>query len=202
MVLLVDLLAELGELRRGCVHLRTVHVHQGLSEGLLIVASADHEDGGVYVEDIGNHRQSGSPLSGSGLRGQGVDARLGVVVGLGEGRVALMASEGTHVLPLEVDLRRSLEVLLEAVGPLERGRPVEIDHVVPDLLGDVDVPLGGALLLDDGLAEDGGEVLGLRRLLGHGIERGLEGLGKVGREVVPSLRYLLGVQRDACIFWN
>ena len=50
------------------------------------------------------------------------------------------------------------------------------------------------------LAEDGGEVLGLGGLLGHGVERRGHGLGKIGGQVVPPLGDLLGIECDACVF--
>ena len=199
-VLLVHPPAELGELGRGGVDLGSVHVHQGLPERLLVVAATDHEDGGLDVEEVRHHGEGSPPLPRTGLGGECVDTGLGVVVGLSQSGVALVASEGAHVLPLEVDLGRGLEVPLETVRPLEGCGPVQVDQIVPDLLGDVDVPLRGALLLDDRLAEDGFEVLGLRRLLGDRVERRLDGIGEIGREVVPALRYLLGVECDACIF--
>ena len=199
-MLLEDLLPELRVLGRGGVHLRTVHVHQGLPEGLLVVAALDHEHGGVDIEQVRDHGQGCPPLAGAGLCGEGVDSGLCVVVRLRQSSVPLVATERAHVLPLEVDLCRGLEILLQAVCPLQGGGPVQIDQGVADLLGDVDVPLCGALLLDDGLAEYLGEVLGLGGLLGDGVEWRSQRLGKVGREVVPSLGDLLGVECDACVF--
>src|SRR4051794_41896442 len=80
---------------------------------------------------------------------------------------------------LVVDVRRGIEVVLEAPRPEERrGPPEAVD--VAHLLGDLDVRVGRDLLLDQRHREDRGQVLRPDRLArGRAERRGGGGGGAV-----------------------
>ncbi|MPN06653.1 hypothetical protein SDC9_153909 [bioreactor metagenome] len=84
-----------------------------------------------------------------------LDAVLHVVVCLCQSGIPFVAAEGAHVLPFEVDLRRGLEIPLQAVRSLKGRRSVQIDEILPDLLRYPYVLLQTELLFQYGIAEQG-----------------------------------------------
>jgi hypothetical protein len=74
--------------------------------GLLVVGHLDHVDAHVDAEHLPGQGQGAAPLAGAGLGGQALDARLGVVIGLGDGRVDLVRAGRRDAFVLVVDLRR------------------------------------------------------------------------------------------------
>ena len=95
----------------------------------------------------------GAPLAGPGLGGQPVDALDLVVVGLGDGRVRLVAARRAVALVLEVDPGRGLQCRLQVRRPHQRRRPP--DGVNPaDFLGNLDPTLAAHLLLEQCPGED------------------------------------------------
>ena len=173
-----------------------VQLHQHAPVGLLLVADLDHVDGQVDAEDLAGHRQGAAPLTGAGLGGQTLDARFAVVEGLGDGRVGLVRTRGTHALVLEEDalVVAQAERLFEAGGADQRrGSPDAVD--VADLVGDVDEALHRGFLGDQPHGEERGQVVWSGGLARAGVQRGRGGLGKVRRDVVPAPRDPLFVQQ-------
>ena len=78
-------------------------------------------------------------------------------------RVRLVAAGRADALVLVVDVGRRIERLLEAVGPVERARPVQAVGVA-DRLGDLDLALGRDLLADEGHREERRQVVRPDRL--------------------------------------
>ena len=116
--------------------------------GFWSIAHLDHVDFDLEAEQAAGKRQRRAPLAGAGLGGETLDAFLLVVVGLRHRGVRLVAAGGADALILEVDVRRGIERLLQAVRADQRRRPPQpID--VAHLFGNLDPPLGRDLLHDD-----------------------------------------------------
>ena len=143
--------------------LRAVGLHEDPAVRLLVVARADHVDLDLEAEDGAGERQRAAPLAGAGLGREPRDALLLVVERLGERRVRLVAAGRADALVLVVDVGRRIERLLQAVGAVERGRPVERVGVA-DRLRDLDLALGADLLDDQRHREERREVVRADRL--------------------------------------
>ena len=135
-VVLQDAAACVGQFGGGCVHGRAPRFHHCPPIRLLLVRHLDHVDGDLEPEQRARKRQRRAPLAGPGLRGQPLHALFGVVVGLRHRRVGLVRTGGRDSFVLEVDVRRCVERLLEAIGPIDRAWPphaVNLSHLVRDL---------------------------------------------------------------------
>ena len=129
--------------------------------------------------------QRSSPLTGTGLGGQGGQALLLGIVGLGNGRIQLVAAGGVIALKFVVDLGRGAQFLFQVVGPDQRRGTVDLVHGL-DFLGNVHIAgLGVHLLMSQSLAEHRIEVLFGSRLAGFGIEHRLGLFLHIRPEVVP-----------------
>src|SRR5581483_276583 len=89
-VLAEDLLPGLRRRRRRRTDLRAERLHEDPAIGLLLERRLDHEDQALQAEEAAGHRERGAPLAGAGLGGHTPDARLLVVVGLGDRGVRLV----------------------------------------------------------------------------------------------------------------
>ena len=160
--------ARLRERARRAVHGGAPRLHHRAPVGLLVVGGADHEDLALEAEQRARERERGAPLPGAGLRAQPPDARPRVLVGLRHRRVGLVRAGRRDALVLVVDVRRGVELALEAPRAEQRRgapQPVGVAH----LLGDVDERLGRDLLFDQPHREDREQVRrarGLHRLRG------------------------------------
>ncbi|MPM76504.1 hypothetical protein SDC9_123502 [bioreactor metagenome] len=56
-------------------------------------------------------------MAGARLGGHALETLLFRVIGLGDGRVELVAAAGVAALELIIDFRGSLQLFLQAVGP-------------------------------------------------------------------------------------
>ena len=185
--------AGIGLVRRRRDAARAVGLHQRAAIGLLIVGHPHLEHRDVDAEQRAGEGKRGAPLPGAGLRGQPLDARLLVVPGLRHRGVRLVRAGRRDAFVFEVDLGRRAELLLEPARADQRRRPPHpVD--VADRLRNVDVTLGRDLLHDQFHREQRLEVGGADRLLGAGMQDGRQRLGKIGRQIVPSLRNMVFVQ--------
>ena len=187
-------LGEEGAPRRGDRRRRTVYggpegLHHEAPIRLLVVAGPDLPDLAAEAEERAGEGERRPPLPGPGLGGEAADPGLGVVVGLRDRGVGLVTAGRADPLVLVVDPGRRAEGLLEAVGPVEGGRPplaVDVEHRPRD----IDEALGGDLLEDEVHREQGREVLGADRLAGAGVEGRRGRAREVRHQVVPGGRHL------------
>jgi hypothetical protein len=190
-MLLENLLPDLRLHGGGGGHRRAVGPHDLPAEGLLFIADLHHVNLAVQSQVGAGHGEGGAPLARSGFGGDAGKPLLFGIICLGNGAVQLVGAGGVVPLKFVVDLRRGLELLLQAVGPDQGGGAVHLVEV-PDLLGDLKI--GGAVihfLLHQLGAEDALQLLG-----GHGLERsGIEEGGglvfHVGPEIVPGAGHLV-----------
>lgn len=123
----------------------------------------------VDVEFGTREREGRAPLAGTRLRRQLRDAVDGVVVGLRDRRVDLVATDWAHTFVFHVDAGGCGECLLERSGADQRGRTVSSVHLA-DRLGDLDVRLGRKLLLDQAGGEQRSEVVRSDRFPGARVQ--------------------------------
>ena len=168
---------------------RTEGLHQHMAVGLALVGAPHLPDVAGEAEDLAGERQRGTPLAGAGLRGQpGASGDL-VEVGLRHGRVRLVATDRRSALVLVVDARGRAQRLLQAVCPVEGGRPPEAVDVM-HFCGDLDPALRGRLLLDQAHREQRRQVFRHQGLVRARVQVRRRGSGQVGHEVVPVGRHL------------
>ena len=178
------LLADLGRVGRRRCDGRVEGLHDGATEGLLLVGALHHEDVQVDTIVVGRLGKRGAPLAGTRLGRDLVETLLLGVVGLRERRVELVRAGGVVALELVVDLRRRVEVALEVVRAAQRGGAVHLVHLL-HALGDVEVRgLIVELLVHELVAEHRGDVVMLGDLA-VGQAHGLGRLGHVRTQVVP-----------------
>ena len=157
----------LGPVGGAAVHRRAPHLHHRAAVGLLVVARADHEDLALHAHQPAGEGKRGAPLPGTGLGREPAHALLAVVVGLRHGRVGLVRARRRGALVLVVDVRRGIELALEAPRPVQRRRAPQLVDLA-HLVGDLDLRLGRDLLRDQAHREDRREVVGARRALRRG----------------------------------
>ena len=179
----------LRELARARDDLRPEEAHEDAAVRLLREAHLHHVDPQVHLELLARERQGAPPLPRARLRRQAVDAADLVVVGLGYGRVRLVAPRGGNALVLVVDARRGSQRLLEAVGA-DQGRGAPEGEDLHHGLGDVEEPLGAHLLLEEGPGEDAQHLVGGDGLPRGRTDGGSHGGGHVGEDVVPLLGHV------------
>ena len=172
-------------------HRRAVGPHDLPAEGLLLIADLHHVDLAVQTQVGAGHGEGGAPLARSGLGGDaGEPLPLGVVR-LGDGGIQLVGAGGVVSLKLVVDVRRGLELFLQAVGP-DQGRGAVHLVKVPNLLGDGDFRrVVVQLLADELVAEDAPQILEAHGGPGAGIQQGGGLVLHVGPDIVPGGRQLL-----------
>ena len=171
-------------------HGGAVGSHDLPAEGLLLIADLDHEDLAVQIKVGAGHAQGRAPLAGAGLGGDALKALLLGVVCLRDGGIELMGTAGVVALEFVVDLRRSLELLLQAVGPDQRGRTIHLVEIL-DLLGDGNVGVFVIqLLLHQLVTEHAAKLLRGHGLVGAGIEQRGRLVLHVRPDIVPCLRHL------------
>ena len=158
-----DLAAVVRRQRRARDDLRAVGLHEDPPVRLLVVAGANHVDLDLEPEQGAGERQGAPPLAGAGLGGEALHALLLVVQGLRDGGVRLVAAGRADALVLVVDVGRRIERALEAMGAVQRARPIEPVGVA-DGLGDLDLALGRDLLADERHREQRREVVRADRL--------------------------------------
>ena len=176
--------AGLGELGGAAVDGRSPGLHHRPAVGLLVVADPDHEHLALHVEQPAGQRQRRAPLAGAGLGGQLLHALALVEVGLRDGGVRLVRAGGRDALVLVVDVRRGVEGALQAPRAVEGRRAPQLVDLA-HLVGNLDLGLGGDLLLDQPHGEDRRQVLRPERLLGARVERGVGRRAEVGEQVHP-----------------
>ena len=118
-----------------------------------------------------------------------------VVEGLRDRRVRLVAPAGADALVLVVDVGGRVERLLEAMGPVQRARPVEAVGVA-DGIGNLDLALGADLLADERHREERRQVGRPDRLARARVEHRRRRHRQVGGDVVPGPRDLLLVEHE------
>ena len=162
-----------------------------LAVGLLVVGDAHHEDLALEAEELAGEGQGRAPLSRPGLRRELSDPGLPVVEGLCNGRVRLVGAGRRDPLVLVVDVRRRIELFLQAARAQQRRwSPEPVD--VADLIRDFDVRVGRHLLGDQSHGEDRREVVGPERVAGGWAERRWRRIaGQVGEQVHPAGRNLI-----------
>ena len=174
-------------------HVGAEHLHEDAPVRLLLERGLHHVDRALQPEDAARHRHGRAPLPRAGLGGDPTDPGLLVEVGLRHSGVRLVRPGRRHALVLEVDAGGRLQRLLQPCRAEQRGRPPQpVD--VDDRTGDVDPLVGGDLLHDQAHREQGRQVRGPDRLLGHGTQRRERGdlLRQVGHDVEPGRRHVFG----------
>jgi hypothetical protein len=120
---------------------RTEEPHHLAADGLLTQGGPDPEDRAAEAHELARVGESGPPLPCARARDQMLHACTGVVVGLRQGGVELMAPGEVCTLVLVVDASIGAEALLQAHRPAQRRRTV-LRVQVQDLVGDRYVPIG------------------------------------------------------------
>ena len=194
-ILLEHLLAGL-RVGAGAGHdLGAPRLHHDPAIGLLLIRHLHHVDLALQAEHLAGQRERRAPLTGAGLGRQPRDLFLLVVVGLGDGRVRLVAAGRAHALVLVVDAGRPADGLLQPPGAVERRRPPQpVD--VADLVGDLDPALLADFLLDQLHGEQRRQVGRPDRLLGAGVQHRRRRRLEVGLDVVPLGRDVLLVEDE------
>ena len=171
---------------RAGVNRRPVSFHQESAIGLLSVAHLHHVDSALEVEQPTRHRQGAAPLPTS-FRRQTPNTGFLVVVRLGKCRIWLVAANRAGALIFIVDVRRSLEKLLQPMRAMERARPPEFIGIAY-FVRNVDPALGADFLGDDIHREDRGKISGTDRLHRSRMERRVERAWQIGGNVIPLSR--------------
>ena len=186
-VLSEDLAADLRRVRRRRRHGSAVGAHDFTAEGFLFVAYLDHVYLAVQVKIGAGHRERCAPLAGAGLGGHALETLFFGVIGLGNGGVELVASTGVVALELVIDVRRGLQLLLQAVRAHQRRRAVHLIEIL-DLFRDRDIGIFVVELLSDQfLTEHGAELLSRHGLKGSGVEKGSGLVLHISPDIVPCL---------------
>ncbi len=120
---------------------RTEEPHHVAADGLLAQGGSDHENRAAKIHDLARVRESGPPLARGRARDQALHACAGVIVGLRQGGVELVAPGEVGTLVLVVDTRVGAEALLQARCPAQ-GRRTVLRIQVKDLVGDRYEPIG------------------------------------------------------------
>jgi hypothetical protein len=106
----------------GCDALAAPGFHHGFAVGLLVEADADHEHlAGQPVLGAGKG-EGAAPLAGAGFGGDVLDAENLVVIGLGDGRVGLVAARRAQAFIFKVNFRRCAQRLSQKPWPGSMGR--------------------------------------------------------------------------------
>ena len=187
--------SRLGEGARGAVDRGSPGLHHRAPVGLLVIGGPDHEDLALEPEQRAGEGQRGAPLAGAGLGAEALDARAGVLVGLGHGGVRLVRAGGRDPLVLVIDVGGGIELPLQAPCAVQRGgppQPIGGEH----LLRDRHLGLGGDLLFDQAHREDRGKVGWARRLHRLGVERRERVSREVDEQVDPLPRQLALAQQE------
>ena len=169
--------------------------HEDPPVRLLVVRHADHVDLALEVEHPRGEREGASPLSRASLGGEALGAFGLVVVGLRDRGVRLVATGGTHALPLVVDARGRPEHFLEAERADQRCRAPDLVGV-PHRFGDLDPAFAADLLLDELHRKERCEVRGSDGLPRAGMERRRERHRQIGLNVVPVRRQVFLVKQE------
>ena len=96
--------------------------HHQFAEGLLIKTDAHHKDLAFQADQFAGESEGRTPLAGSGLSGQPLDAELFVIPGLRDSRIGLVAAGRAYAFIFIVNLGRSAQEAFEPFGTAERGR--------------------------------------------------------------------------------
>ena len=120
---------------------RAEEPHHVAADGLLAQGGSDHEDRAAEVHDLARVGQSGSPLTRGRARDQALHPCAGVVVGLRQGGIELVAPGKVGALVLVIDPGVGAQALLQAHRPAQRRRTV-LRIQVKDLIGDRYEPIG------------------------------------------------------------
>ncbi len=97
-------------------------LHHQFAEGLLIKTDAHHKDLAFQADQFAGESEGRTPLAGSGLSGQPLDAELFVIPGLRDSRIGLVAAGRAYAFIFIVNLGRSAQEAFEPFGTAERGR--------------------------------------------------------------------------------
>ncbi len=171
-------------------------LHHVFAIRLLLIARFDHVHLAFKAELGTGEGQRRAPLARAGFRREAFYARRLVVVGLGDGRVGLVAACGRQALVLEIDPRRRLERFFKAIRPLKGGR-TPLEQNGENLFRYVDPALRGHFLLYEVHGKHGGKLFGGDRFPVGAAGR-LQGPGQVRRQVVPLSRHLVFCQNRFC----
>ena len=107
--------------------------------GLLVIGDADHEDLALEVEELAGKGERRAPLArlpspSRACRSPG----LAVVVGLSNGGIRLVGAGGGDALVLVVDVRRGIELALQAPGAVGAGWGATASSVSRTSIRDLD----------------------------------------------------------------
>ena len=186
-----DLLADLRLHRGAGRDGRAVGAHHLAAEGLLLIGALDHKHLAVQPQIRAGHGQRCAPLAGAGLGRDALEALLLGVIRLRDGAVELVRAGGVIALELVINLRRGLELFLQAVGAHQRRRPVHFVEIA-DLLRNGDLTGVIVQLLPDQLvAKHGAQIVKAHRLAGAGVQQRGGLIFHVGADVVPGARHLV-----------
>ena len=143
-----DLATGIRQVGRAGENLGTKRFHEGSTVGLLGKAHLHHVDGALNANHLAGDRQSGSPLSRTGLGRDALCALFLVIEGLGQCSVDLVRAGRASTLVLVVDMRRGIKQLFEPTGP-DQWAWTEKPVCVADGVWDVDPTVCRYFLLDD-----------------------------------------------------
>ena len=132
---------DFGQVARTLMDDRTEEPHHLAADGLLAQGGPDPEDRAAEAHDLARVGESGPPLARARARDQVLHACAGVVVGLRQGGVELVAPGEVGALVLVVDTSVGAEALLQAHCPAQ-GRRTVLRIQVKDLVGDRYEPIG------------------------------------------------------------
>ena len=178
-------------------------LHHRAAIRLLVVGDLDHVHLRLDAEHLAGEGERRAPLPRARLRGDALHTLLGVVVGLGDGRVRLVRTRGRYALVLEVDVGGRIEGLLQGGGADERRRAPELVGFA-HLVRDGDVALGRDFLLNQLHREERRQRFRADRLVRAGVQRRRRRRLQVRGDVVPLLGYLRFIEvellRCHCVF--
>ena len=185
-----------GLRRRAGRDLAAPDVHHRTAVGLLLVADLDHVDLALDVEHLAGERQGTAPLAGAGLGRQPVDALLLVVVGLGDGRVRLVAARRAVALVLEVDPwpASSAPAPGSSPGPAAWAARWPSTSRISSGISIHRSWLTSCLI--SSIGKDRRQIVRADRLLGARVQHRRQRFGQVGLQVVPRRRKVFLAQHD------
>jgi hypothetical protein len=187
--------AKLGQLGWAGVHRGAPDLHHRLAVWLGPVGGRHLPHLALHAVLGGGEGQRRAPLAGAGFGGQLGDPFSVVIEGLWHRGVGLVRARRADALVLVEDLGRGVEQRLQAVGPEQRaGAPqlVDVEHAA----GDVDVAIGGHLLLDERHREQRRQVVGTCGLVRARVQRRWRRRRQVGDDVVPLRGLLVFAEKD------
>ena len=187
--------AGLGDVRWGAVHGRAPGLHHRASIGLLVVARPHHPDLALQAEQPARERERRAPLTGTGLGRELLDPGGSVLVSLRHSGIRFVRAGRGAPLVLVIDVSGRIELALEPERAVQWRRAPQLVGIA-HRFGNLDLRLGGDLLLDQAEREQGREVVRSGRLLRAGMKRGRRVARQIRHQVDPVGRDVLLAEHE------